>query len=168
MQMHMHMRTHIHMALHIDIPLSNIIQELGFLAGRTLAPSPPPPPSPPRPFGPNLAFAPRSKIAPPSAPFRLQASVSHKLHWMVLLPPPSQLWVHCPLCGIRLTREIIDTPTPGHDACCMSQRAMYPQRWRCVLRWCWRYFVWRLAENHRGREHHGGCTPIEMISHHGG
>ena len=34
---------------------------------------------------------------------------------MVLYPPPTRLWKHCPDCGIRLTRELIDTPAPGHD-----------------------------------------------------
>ena len=42
------------------------------------------PPHPgPRPFRPNLAFAPLR-----SAPFRLQACVSHTLYWMV---PPTQV-----------------------------------------------------------------------------
>ena len=66
---------------------------------------------------------------------------------MVLLPRPTQLWVHCPLCGFRLTREIIDTPTPGHDTFCVSQRAIHPATWRNPLRWYWRYFVQRLAKN---------------------
>ena len=53
------------------------------------------------------------------------------------------------LCGFRLTREIIDTPTPGHDTCCVWQRASYPEKWRNVLRWYWRYFVQRLAKTSR-------------------
>ena len=92
-------------------------------------------------------------------------SVCRLVSSMVLMPPPTEVWVHCPLCGIRLTRENIDTPTPGHDACCVPQRAWRPQMWRSVLRWCWGYFVQRLAGSHRGREHHGRCTPIKMISY---
>ena len=34
---------------------------------------------------------------------------------MVLYPPPTRPWKHCPDCGIRLTRELIDTPAPGHE-----------------------------------------------------
>ena len=58
-------------------------------------------------------------------------------------------------CDVGLMREITDTPAPGHEAWCVSQRARCSQVWRQVARWCWRCFVQRLAENHRCREHHG-------------
>ena len=50
---------------------------------------------------------------------------------MVLYPPPTRLWKHCPDCGIRLTRELIDTPTPGHEPWCKSVRAL--RRWKRIV-----------------------------------
>ena len=50
---------------------------------------------------------------------------------MVLYPPPTRLWKHCPDCGIRLTRELIDTPAPGHEPCCKSVRAL--RRWKRIV-----------------------------------
>ena len=41
---------------------------------------------------------------------------------MVLYPPPSRLWGHCRHCGIRITREEIDTPAPSHDRFCFWMR----------------------------------------------
>ena len=37
---------------------------------------------------------------------------------MVLYPPATRPWVYCPLCGVRLTREPIDVPFPGHESWC--------------------------------------------------
>ena len=37
---------------------------------------------------------------------------------MVLYPPPTRPWVYCRLCGVRLTREPIDVPFPGHESWC--------------------------------------------------
>ena len=37
---------------------------------------------------------------------------------MVLYPPPTRLWVYGRLCGVRLTREPIDVPFPGHESWC--------------------------------------------------
>ena len=50
---------------------------------------------------------------------------------MVLYPPPTRLWKHCPDCGIRLTRELIDTPAPGHEPWCKSVRAL--RRWKRIV-----------------------------------
>lgn len=52
-----------------------LVTSLGHLAGRTLAPPPPPPPSPTLPFRPNWHSSPVRREPPPSAQFRLQASV---------------------------------------------------------------------------------------------
>ena len=38
---------------------------------------------------------------------------------MVLYPPPTRMWKHCPECGIRLTQGVIDTPAPGHEPWCI-------------------------------------------------
>ena len=40
----------------------------------------------------------------------------------VVYPPPSRLWVHCRHCGIRITREEIDTPAPSHERFCFWTR----------------------------------------------
>ena len=50
---------------------------------------------------------------------------------MVLYPPPTRPWKHCPDCGIRLTRELIDTPAPGHEPWCKSVRAL--RRWKRIV-----------------------------------
>ena len=41
---------------------------------------------------------------------------------MVQYPAPTRLWHHCPICGIRLTREAIDTPAPAHEPWCRVMR----------------------------------------------
>ena len=46
---------------------------------------------------------------------------------MVLYPAPTRIWKHCPICGIRLTRETMDAPAPPHESWCARQR------WRCVV-----------------------------------
>ena len=63
---------------------------------------------------------------------------------MVLYPPPSTIWQYCFHCGIRLTREEIDTPTPDHERWCTPRSRLVKRLVKRVILQRWRDFTERL------------------------
>ena len=73
---------------------------------------------------------------------------------MVLYPAPTRIWVHCRFCGVRLTREPIDTPFPGHEDWCIIlrwRRIVYKACCRPLQWWLqrWRRIVFKADCNSR-------------------
>ena len=78
---------------------------------------------------PQIQRSDRLSLFPLSSPSRLCT--------MVKYPSPTRVWVHCEVCGIRLSREDIDVPAPPHESWCPAHR--------------WRRFVERLCEDTEDR-----------------
>ena len=74
---------------------------------------------------------------------------------MALYPAPTRIWVHCRFCGVRLTREPIDTPFPGHADWCRPlqgwRRIVFKVCCRPLQRWLqrWRRIVFKADCNSR-------------------
>ena len=71
---------------------------------------------------------------------------------MVLYPPPTRPWLYCRVCGVRLTREPIDVPFPGHESWCSQEkwrRIVYKACCRPLHRWLqrWRRLVFKAAQS---------------------
>ena len=71
---------------------------------------------------------------------------------MVLYPPPTRPWLYCRVCGVRLTREPIDVPFPGHESWCSQEkwrRIVYKACCRPLHRWLqrWRRLLFKAAQS---------------------
>ena len=71
---------------------------------------------------PTITIAiPNTRTCTSTSVLTIRLSCHYGSSWfgMVLYPPPTRMWKHCPECGIRLTREVIDTLAPGHEPWCI-------------------------------------------------
>ena len=74
---------------------------------------------------------------------------------MVLYPVPTRIWMHCRFCGVRLTREPLDTPFPSHIGWCIIlrrwRRIVYAACCRPLQRWLqrWRRIVFKAVQPSR-------------------